>query len=486
MANPSAASSYILRVPPVTIRVHTALPSVVDHIEFFYGACRSRSPADERDFIDLDISVLPGRGIHRFWHPQSRFLLDTNEPFLPLPLDQAAPLLEWGLNWCIASRPLGYLTIHAAVVARGSDALLMPGFPGAGKSTLLLQAIANIAARGVSVLYVSGEESLQQIAERAHRLKLPADKIMMLAETSVQRICDVLDEVKPQILVIDSIQVMHTQDTESAPGSISQVRESASYLTQYAKKHDVSIFMVGHVTKDQSLAGPMTLSHIVDTQVMLGSTDDARFRVLRADKNRFGSVGELGFFAMDSTGLKEVKNPSAMFLNRPDKPSSGSVVTVLWEGTRPLLVEIQALVTECQYGNPRRLAVGFDQNRLAMLLAVLSRHGGIFTANDEIYANVVGGIKVTETSSDLAIVVGVVSSLRDKVIPHDVFFFGEIGLSGEIRPVANGHARLNDAAKHGFKKAVIPKANVPKKSIEGLEIHGVSTLSEALDILSEL
>jgi len=364
--------------------------------------------------------------------------------------------------------------------------VLIGGAPGAGKSTLLLQAIANIAARGVSVLYVSGEESLQQIAERAHRLKLPADKIMMLAETSVQSICDVLDEVRPQILVIDSIQVMHTQDTESAPGSVSQVRESASYLTQYAKKHGVSIFMVGHVTKDQSLAGPMTLSHIVDTQVMLGSTDDARFRVLRADKNRFGSVGELGFFAMDSTGLKEVKNPSAMFLNRPDKPSSGSVVTVLWEGTRPLLVEIQALVTECQYGNPRRLAVGFDQNRLAMLLAVLSRHGGIFTANDEIYANVVGGIKVTETSSDLAIVVGVVSSLRDKVIPHDAFFFGEIGLSGEIRPVANGHARLNDAAKHGFKKAVIPKANVPKKSIEGLEIFGVSTLSEALGILSEM
>ena len=370
-------------------------------------------------------------------------------------------------------------------IVRGS-VVLIGGAPGAGKSTLLLQAIANIAARGVSVLYVSGEESLQQIAERAHRLKLPADKIMMLAETSVQRICDVLDEVKPQILVIDSIQVMHTQEAESAPGSVSQVRESASYLTQYAKKHDVSIFMVGHVTKDQSLAGPMTLSHIVDTQVMLGSTDDARFRVLRADKNRFGSVGELGFFAMDSTGLKEVKNPSAMFLNRPDKPSSGSVVTVLWEGTRPLLVEIQALVTECQYGNPRRLAVGFDHNRLAMLLAVLSRHGGIFTANDEIYANVVGGIKVTETSSDLAIVVGVVSSLRDKVIPHDVFFFGEIGLSGEIRPVANGHARLNDAAKHGFKKAVIPKANAPKKPIEGLEMFGVATLSEALGVLSEM
>ena len=364
--------------------------------------------------------------------------------------------------------------------------VLIGGAPGAGKSTLLLQAIANIADRGVQVLYVSGEESLQQIAERALRLKLPAEKIMMLMETSVQRICDVLDEIKPQILIIDSIQVMHTQEAESAPGSVSQVRESASYLTQYAKKHHVSIFMVGHVTKDQSIAGPMTLSHIVDTQVMLGSTDDARFRVLRADKNRFGSVGELGFFAMDSTGLKEVKNPSAMFLNRAEKPSSGSVVTVLWEGTRPLLVEIQALVTDCQYGNPRRLAVGFDQNRLAMLLAVLHRHGGVFTAQDEIYANVVGGIKVTETSSDLAIVIGVVSSLKDRVVPHDAFFFGEIGLSGEIRPVANGHARLNDAAKHGFKKAIIPKANVPKTPIKGLQIYGVSTLSEALTVASEL
>ncbi|WP_019865374.1 DNA repair protein RadA [Methylovulum miyakonense] len=364
--------------------------------------------------------------------------------------------------------------------------VLIGGAPGAGKSTLLLQAIANIADRNISVLYVSGEESLQQIAERAQRLRLPASNIMMVAETSVQRICDVMDSIKPQILVIDSIQVMHTQDADSAPGSVSQVRESASYLTQYAKKNQVSIFMVGHVTKDQSLAGPMTLSHIVDTQVMLGSTDDARYRVLRADKNRFGSVGELGFFAMDSSGLKEVKNPSAMFLNRAEIPASGSVVTVLWEGTRPLLVEIQALVTDCQYGNPRRLAVGFDQNRLAMLLAVLARHGNIMTAQDEIYANVVGGIKVTETGSDLAIVMSVVSSLKNKVIPQDVLFFGEIGLSGEIRPVANGHARLNDAAKHGFKKAVVPKANAPKHKLADLRVYPVATLAEALDILADL
>jgi DNA repair protein RadA/Sms len=207
---------------------------------------------------------------------------------------------------------------------------------------------------------------------------------------------------------------------------------------------------------------------------------------LRADKNRFGSVGELGFFAMESTGLKEVKNPSAMFLSRAEKPAPGSVVTVLWEGTRPLLVEIQALVTESQYGNPRRLAVGLDQNRLAMLLAVLARHGGVFTASDEIYTNVVGGIKVTETSTDLAIVVGVVSSLRDRIIPYDTVFFGEMGLNGEVRPVANGHARLNEAAKHGFTRAVIPKSNAPKQAITGLTVHAVSTLQEALTVLADL
>lgn len=364
--------------------------------------------------------------------------------------------------------------------------VLIGGTPGAGKSTLLLQVIAKLANQGVDVLYVSGEESLQQIAERAIRLGLPLNKIKMLAETSISSICNTLDEVKPQILVIDSIQVMQTPMSESAPGSVSQVKECASYLTQYAKKNAVSIFMVGHVTKDQSLAGPMTLSHIVDTQLILATTDDVRFRVLRADKNRFGSVGELGFFAMHSSGLKEVKNPSAIFLNRTEKPSPGSVVTVLWEGTRPLLVEIQALVTPCQYGNPRRLAVGFDQNRLAMLLAILTRHGGIFTASDEIYANVVGGIKVTETSSDLAILISIVSSLKNSVVPHDSLFFGELGLNGEIRPVVNGYARLNDAAKHGFKKAIIPKANAPKKIVDNLQIFPVSSLSEALTVLADI
>ncbi|MEO1880096.1 MAG: DNA repair protein RadA [Methylococcales bacterium] len=381
--------------------------------------------------------------------------------------------------------PTGFVEFDRVLgggIVRGS-VVLIGGAPGAGKSTILLQALANAAADGLPVLYVSGEESLQQIAERAHRLGLDAHAIKMLAETSVQRICDCLALEKPALVIIDSIQVMYSIDSDSAPGSVSQVRESASYLTQYAKRNNVSVFMVGHVTKDQSLAGPMTLSHIVDVQVVLSSTDDSRYRIMRADKNRFGSVGELGFFSMSAHGLKEVKNPSAMFLSRSDKLCSGSVVTVLWEGTRPLLVEIQALVTESQYGNPRRLAVGLDQNRLAMLLAVLTRHAGVFTANDEIYANVVGGIKVTETASDLAIIVGVVSSLKDKAIPHDMVFFGEIGLNGEIRPVANGFARLNEAEKHGFKQAVIPKANAPKTKMKGLKIIAVSTVQEALAVL---
>lgn len=393
------------------------------------------------------------------------------------------------VNLTLAARLSTGLSEFDRVLGGGvvlGSVVLIGGAPGAGKSTLLLQVIAHLASTGVSVLYVSGEESLQQIAERAHRLQLQTAGIKLLAETSVQSICDSVGQEQLQILVIDSIQVMYTTSSESAPGSVAQVRESASYLTQYAKRHNLAIFMVGHVTKDQSLAGPMTLSHIVDAQVVLSTTDDARFRVLRADKNRFGSVGELGFFAMENSGLKEVKNPSAMFLSRSSALAAGSAVTVLWEGTRPLLVEIQALVTGSQYGNPRRLAVGFDQNRLAMLLAVLARHGGVNTGDDDIYANVVGGIKVSETSSDLAIVASIVSSLKDRPIPHDVFCFGEIGLNGEIRPVANGLARLNAASKHGFKRAIIPKANAPKESINGLHIFAVQTVGQMLAVLADL
>jgi DNA repair protein RadA/Sms len=369
-------------------------------------------------------------------------------------------------------------------IVSGSVALI-GGTPGAGKSTILLQAIAHIAQHQ-PVLYVSGEESLQQIAERAHRLGLQTADIKMLAETSVQKISQILDEKQPKVVVIDSIQVMYSNDYDSAPGSVSQVRETASYLTQYAKNTGVSFFLVGHVTKDQSLAGPMTLSHIVDAQVVLSSTDDSCFRMLRADKNRFGCVGELGFFVMESSGLKEVENPSAIFLTPAEKPLPGSVVTVLWEGTRPLLVEIQALVTESLHGNPRRLAVGLDQNRLAMLLAVLNSHCDILTNNYEIYTNVVGGIKISETSCDLAIMICVASSKDRTVISSDTVFFGEVGLNGQIRPVANGDARLNEAVKLGFKRAVIPKANKPKDEIKGLQIYAVSSVQEALSILKEL
>ncbi|MGH8553292.1 MAG: DNA repair protein RadA, partial [Methylococcales bacterium] len=357
--------------------------------------------------------------------------------------------------------------------------VLLSGDPGAGKSTILIQTLAH-AAQTRRVLYVSGEESLQQIAARARRIKLSAQHLKVLGETSVERILAICDIEQPEILVIDSIQVMVCNSLDSVPGGVSQVRESAAWLTQYAKRSGMIVLIVGHVTKDQTIAGPMTLSHIVDTQLMLSSTEDSRYRILRATKNRFGAVNEIGLFAMTAQGLREVLNPSAIFLSRVDPPGPGSVVNVIWEGTRPLLVEIQALVVESQHGNPRRLGVGIDQNRIAMLLAVLSRHGGLLTSDYDVFINCVGGIRVTETSADLAVVLGIVSSLRNTVIAPDVFVFGEIGLSGEIRPVANGEARIHEAIKHGFKTAIVPGANVPKKVPDAIQVIGVSRLSEAI------
>ncbi|MEE9357148.1 DNA repair protein RadA [Candidatus Vondammii sp. HM_W22] len=358
--------------------------------------------------------------------------------------------------------------------------ILIGGDPGAGKSTILLQTLGYLS-QSRPVLYVSGEESLQQIAERASRLGIQVGQLKMLAETSVEHICSIVDQEKPEIVVIDSIQVMQREGVDSAPGGVAQVRECAAYLTQYGKRHGVIFLISGHVTKDKTLAGQMTLSHIVDTQIMLSSTDDARYRLMRTTKNRFGSVNELGVFAMTTTGLKQVKNPSAIFLSRSTKPSPGSAVSVLWEGTRPLLVEIQSLVVDSQLGNPRRLGVGFDQNRVSMLLAVLTRHGGIVTSDQDVFINVVGGIRVSETSADLAVLLAIVSSLRDRIIPHDTIVLGEVGLSGELRPVANGKARIKDAGKHGFKKAIVPTANVPKKPVTGIEVIGVDDLASALD-----
>ena len=361
-------------------------------------------------------------------------------------------------------------------------AMLIGGSPGAGKSTLLLQVMCHLAEQQ-STLYVTGEESLQQVAMRGQRLSLPNDKLKLLAETNVETICDLALEHKPKVMVIDSIQVMHVSDVQSAPGSVSQVRESAAYLTRFAKQNHIAMFIVGHVTKDGSLAGPKVLEHCIDCSMMLEGESDSRFRTLRGNKNRFGAVNELGVFAMTEKGLKEVSNPSAIFLSRNEEQSSGSIVMVVWEGTRPLLVEIQALVDYSQMANPKRVAVGLEQNRLAMLLAVLHRHGNVQMNDQDVFANVVGGVKVAETSADLALLLAMVSSFRNRVLPKELIAFGEVGLAGEIRPVPNGTERIAEAAKHGFKKAIVPKANMPKQPIKGIEVIGVTRLSEALDAI---
>lgn len=360
--------------------------------------------------------------------------------------------------------------------------VLIGGHPGAGKSTLLLQTLCRMAAT-VPALYVTGEESLQQVAMRAQRLRLPTDQLKMLAETSVERIVQQAQSHQPQVLVVDSIQVVQLADIQSAPGSVSQVRECAAYLTRFAKQCGVSVILVGHVTKDGALAGPKVLEHMIDSSIMLEGSQDSRYRTLRGIKNRFGAVNELGVFAMTEQGLKEVNNPSAIFLQRPEEVASGSVVVVIWEGTRPLLVEIQALVDESHFGNPRRVAVGLDHNRVAMLLAVLHRHGGIMVGDQDVFVNVVGGVRINETGADLALLSAVVSSLRDHALPPDLVVFGEVGLSGEIRPIPSGQERLREAAKHGFRRAIVPAANAPREPIKGMEVVQVKTLSQALEAI---
>lgn len=359
--------------------------------------------------------------------------------------------------------------------------ILIGGHPGAGKSTLLLQTMCYLASQ-MPVLYITGEESLQQVGMRAQRLNLPTDQIQMLAETDVDQIISIAKNHAPKVMVIDSIQVMHTPGIESAPGSVSQVRESAAFLTRFAKQSGTVLFLVGHVTKDGTLAGPKVLEHMIDCSIMLEGDSDNRFRTLRGIKNRFGAVNELGVFAMLESGLKEVKNPSSIFLSRSEQPVSGSIVMVVWEGTRPILVEIQALVDESHFGHPKRVAVGLDHNRLSMLLAVMHRHGGIHTGDQDVYINVVGGVRVAETSADLALLMAVLSSFRDRALPQDLVVFGEVGLSGEIRPVPSGQERLKEAAKHGFKRAIAPKANIPKGGIPGMQITPVEHISQALEL----
>lgn len=360
--------------------------------------------------------------------------------------------------------------------------VLIGGNPGAGKSTLLLQTLCKLAEYQLA-LYVTGEESLQQVAMRAQRLGLPTDKLKMLSATDVNAVIAGAESVKPKVMVVDSIQVMHHAEIQSAAGSVSQVRECAAVLTRFAKQTGTVLILVGHVTKEGSLAGPKVLEHMIDCSILLEGSHDSRFRTLRSHKNRFGAVNELGVFAMTEQGLKEVTNPSAIFLQRADEVSAGSVVMVVWEGTRPLLVEIQGLVDSSSLGNPRRIAVGLEQNRLAMLLAVLHRHGGIMVGDQDVFVNVVGGVKIVETSADLALLLALVSSLRDKPLPRDLVVFGEVGLSGEIRPVPSGQERLREAAKHGFRRAVVPHANAPRDKIPNMEVVEVKCLADALEAI---
>ena len=360
--------------------------------------------------------------------------------------------------------------------------ILLGGDPGIGKSTLLLQVVAGLE----KALYVSGEESGEQVALRARRLSLDASGVRLLAETQLERILGALEDSKPRVAVIDSIQTVWTEALQSAPGSVAQVRECAAQLTRFAKRSGTALFLIGHVTKEGAIAGPRVLEHIVDTVLYFEGDPNSAFRLVRAVKNRFGAVNELGVFAMTETGLKGVSNPSRLFLSTHEKSIPGSCVVATLEGTRPLLVEIQALVDAAHSPNPRRLSVGLEQNRLALLLAVLHRHAGIATWEQDVFVNAVGGVRIGEPAADLAICLAVVSSLTDRAIRNGVAVFGEIGLAGEIRPAPRGQERLKEIAKLGFECAIVPKANAPKAKIAGLEVIAVQRVDEAVAKLREL
>ncbi|CAM8638020.1 Sms Predicted ATP-dependent serine protease [Oxalobacteraceae bacterium] len=363
--------------------------------------------------------------------------------------------------------------------------VLIGGDPGIGKSTLLLQALANLS-RIKSALYVSGEESGAQVALRARRLGIDAGDLHLQAEIQLEKIIATLTEQKPQVAVVDSIQTLFSDALTSAPGSVAQVRECAAQLTRFAKQSGVTIILVGHVTKEGALAGPRVLEHIVDTVLYFEGDTHSSFRLVRAFKNRFGAVNELGVFAMTDKGLKGVSNPSALFLSQHDAQVPGSCVMVTQEGTRPLLVEIQALVDASHVPNARRLSVGLEQNRLAMLLAVLHRHAGVAAFDQDVFINAVGGVKITEPAADLAVLLAIQSSMRSKPLPRGLVTFGEVGLAGEIRPAPRGQERLREAAKLGFSIALVPKSNLPKQKIQGLQVIGVERIDEAMTKVREL
>jgi DNA repair protein RadA/Sms len=380
------------------------------------------------------------------------------------------PGLRHATGFAEFDRVLGGGLVPGSVVLLGGD-------PGVGKSTLLQQ----VAARLPEVLktcYATGEESLRQIAQRSRRLGL--DNPAILADTSLDNILEQVQAAQSRALVIDSIQTMSTADVSSAPGSVAQLRECVARIVQFAKQREVAVFLIGHVTKEGAIAGPRVVEHMVDTVLYFESDPASRYTIVRAVKNRFGASSEMGVFAMTETGFREVKNPSAIFLSRDDEVAAGSIVSVAWEGSRPLLAEIQALVADANSNYPRRLAQGIEQNRLALLVAVLQRHGGIALSGEDIFVNVVGGLRIGETSADLPAVLAIVSSFRDRPCRRQVVSFGEIGLAGEVRPVKFGTERIAEAAKQGFTQAIVPAANVPRGNIKGIEIIGVKKLGEAL------
>jgi len=375
-------------------------------------------------------------------------------------------------------RVLGGGIVDGGVVLIGGD-------PGIGKSTLLLQALHSLQVAGKRTLYVTGEESGAQVALRARRLGLDGSRVQVLAEIGLEKILATLDAIQPEIAVIDSIQTVYSDQLTSAPGSVAQVRECAAHLTRAAKASGVCIVLVGHVTKEGALAGPRVLEHMVDTVLYFEGDTHSSYRLVRAIKNRFGAVNEIGVFAMTERGLKGVSNPSAIFLSQHDAAVPGSCVMVTLEGSRPLLVEIQALV-DGGGPSPRRLSVGLDRDRLAMLLAVLHRHAGVACADQDVFVNAVGGVRISEPAADLAVMLAITSSLRGKALPKGFFAFGEVGLAGEVRPAPRGQERLREAAKLGFSVAVVPKANLPKKPIEGLAIHGVDRVEQAMETVRGL
>ncbi|BDD94490.1 DNA repair protein RadA [Pandoraea sp. NE5] len=409
--------------------------------------------------------------------------LAKSTPVRKLAQIEAADVPRFSSGVSEFDRVLGGGLVAGGVVLIGGD-------PGIGKSTLLLQSLANLA-RERRALYVSGEESGAQIALRAQRLGLGAageggGELDLLAEIQLEKILGAIESEKPDVVVIDSIQTVYSEALSSAPGSVAQVRECAAQLTRSAKQSGVTVIMVGHVTKEGSLAGPRVLEHIVDTVLYFEGDTHSSYRLVRAFKNRFGAVNELGVFAMTEKGLRGVANPSALFLSQHEQSVPGSCVLVTQEGTRPLLVEVQALVDTAQVPNPRRLAVGLEQNRLAMLLAVMHRHAGIACFDQDVFLNAVGGVKISEPAADLAVLLAIHSSLRNKPLPRGIVAFGEVGLAGEIRPSPRGQDRLKEAAKLGFSIAIIPKANAPKQPIDGLEVHAVDRLEHAISVVAGL